>query len=222
MAVEQRQKILMPTAKYSGVRGNDLKIVIKTNVDEPSAFNVQTVLGTDMMDEQIVKKASELVDNNWVVFKKEASLSPTAGIALEGGKNKEITGTEHSKYLEKIEAFSFNALGVAVTDGVTKSLYIAFVKRMRDEVGKKFQLVIHNQEADYMGVVNVNNNTTDENWSEASLVYWTTGVVAGSAVNKSATNKKYDGEFTVNVDYTQSQLEKAIKGGKFTFHASWF
>ena len=206
------------TAKYSGVRGNDLKIVIKTNVDEPSAFNVQTVLGTDMMDEQIVKKASELVDNSWVVFKKEASLSPTAGVALEGGKNKEVTGTEHSKYLEKIEAFSFNALGVAVTDGVTKSLYVAFVKRMRDEVGQKFQLVIHNQEADYMGVVNVNNNTTDKNWPEASLVYWTTGVVAGTAVNKSATNKKYDGEFTVNVDYTQSQLEKAIKGGKFTFH----
>ena len=45
-----------------------------------------------------------------------------------------------------------------------------------------------------------------------------TGIVAGTAVNASATNKIYDGEYTVEVDYTQAQLEKAIKAGEFTLH----
>lgn len=72
--------------------------------------------------------------------------------------------------------------------------------------------------ADYEGVVNVKNAVTDSAWTEAALVYWATGVIAGCAVNASNTNKKYDGEFTVNTDYTQKQLEKAISDGEFAFH----
>ncbi len=38
------------TAKYSGVRGNDLKISIQANVDEESAFDVLTYLGEAKVD----------------------------------------------------------------------------------------------------------------------------------------------------------------------------
>lgn len=206
------------TAKYAGIRGNDLKIVIKANVDVPSSFDVQTVLGVEVMDVQTVTATSKLVDNDWVVFKKEASLELTAGLPLTGGTNTKVTGTQHQAYLNKIEAFAFNTMGVVVTDGVTKSLYQNFCKRLRDEVGAKFQVVLHQQAADYMGAVNVKNVITDEGWSEASLVYWVTGITAGCDVNKSNLNKKYDGEFTVNVDFTQKQLENAIKNGEFTLH----
>ena len=61
-------------------------------------------------------------------------------------------------------------------------------------------------------------DASDEGWSEASLVYWVTGISAGCAVNKSNLNKVYDGEFAVNVDYTQTQLTKAIQAGEFTLH----
>ena len=50
------------------------------------------------------------------------------------------------------------------------------------------------------------------------LVYWMTGASAGCAVNKSNTNKKYDGELTVDVDRTQAELETAIKAGRLMFH----
>ena len=50
------------------------------------------------------------------------------------------------------------------------------------------------------------------------LVYWMTGASAGCAVNKSNTNKKYDGELTVDVDRTQAELEAAIKAGRLMFH----
>lgn len=203
------------TARYAGTRGNDLKIVIKTNVDDPLAFDVQTVLGTDVMDKQTVKVASDLVDNDWVVFKKEASLNTTAGVALTGGTNKDVTGAEHSTYLAKIESYSFNAMGVVTIEETVQALYAAFAKRMRDEVGAKFQVVVYKTAADYMGVINVKNKCEE---LEAGLVYWVTGIAAGCAVNKSNSNKIYDGEFTVNVDYTQAQLVKAIQDGEFTLH----
>lgn len=214
----EKAKNTYATAKYAGTRGNDLKVVIKANVDVPSSFDVQTVLGVEVMDVQTVTTASKLVDNDWVTFKKEASLELTAGLPLTGGTNTKVTGTQHQAYLNKIEAFAFNTMGVVVTDGVTKSLYQNFCKRLRDEVGAKFQVVLHQQAADYMGSVNVKNVVTDEGWSEASLVYWVTGITAGCDVNKSNLNKKYDGEFTVNVDFTQKQLENAIKNGEFTLH----
>ena len=66
-----------------------------------------------------------------------------------------------------------------------------------------------------MGVITVKNKCEE---LEAGLVYWVTGIAAGCAVNKSNSNKIYDGEFTVDVDYTQAQLVKAIQDGEFTLH----
>ena len=110
-------------------------------------------------------------------------------------------------------------MGAAVTDDTTKALFAAFVKRMRDEMGVKFQLVLYDYaKADYMGVISVNNKTLDEGFGEAGLVYWVTGASCGCAVNKSNQNKKYDGNFKVDTPYTQNQLKAAIREGKFTFH----
>ena len=75
------------------------------------------------------------------------------------------------------------------------------------------------KKADYEGVVNLKNDVTD-GATKADLVFWVTGLIAGVAVNKSCTNTKYDGEYTVNVDYTQAQLEQAIKDGEFTLQQS--
>lgn len=206
------------TAKYAGTRGNDIKIQIQVNVDDDSLFDVNTYLGTVMVDSQTVAKAADLVANDYVTFKSSAELSSTAGTPLEGGTNGAVTGTNHQAYLDKIESYSFNAMGVVTTENTIKSLYDAFCKRMRDEVGAKFQVILYNKASDYEGVINVKNKTTDEGWSEASLVYWVTGISAGCAVNKSNLNKVYDGEFAINVDYTQTQLTKAIQAGEFTLH----
>lgn len=203
------------TAKFGGVRGNDLKIVIQANVDAPADFDVKTVLGTVVVDVQTVSTASELVDNDYVTFKTGATLVVTASTPLATGTNGVVDGTAHQTALDKFEVYSFNALGVVTTDEVTKGLYINYNKRLRDEVGQKFQAVIYNKAADYEGVVNVKNKATED---EAALVYWVTGIIAGCEVNKSNLNKKYDGAYTVEADYTQAQLEAAIKAGEFALH----
>lgn len=206
------------TAKYSGIRGNDLKVIVQKNVDDTSKFDITLLLGNSKVHNQTVTTASELIDNDFVIWKKEAQLTTTNGLALEGGTNGVVSGESHQTYLDKIESYSFNVIGVVTTESTIKGLYANFVKRMRDEVGSKFQLVIHNKPADYEGVINIKNNVTDVNTSVASLVWWVTGLEASCAVNKSCLNKKYDGEYTVNCDYTQAQLTKSIKDGEFTLH----
>lgn len=204
-------------ALYSGVRGNDIRIVIQENADSEDMYDVMTYLGTEKVDEQTVSKASELTANDYVTFK-EKELSVTAGVPLAGGTNGTVDGASHQAYINKIEPYSFNTMGVVTSDDSTKRLYAAFVKRMREEVGVKFQLVLHNYAADYMGVINVKNKVTDEGWAEGSLVYWVTGAQSGCAVNKSCQNKRYDGAFTVDTDYTQNDLKTAIADGEFVLH----
>lgn len=207
------------TAKYAGVRGNDLKIIIATNVDDESKFDVKTVMGSTIVDIQTVKTAAELVDNDYVTFKTNAELNVTAGMTMEGGANSEVDGTSYQNYFDKIESYTYNIMGIPTTDETIKGLAVAFCKRLRDEVGAKFQVVLHNMAADYEGVINVANDVTaDANFDKSSIVYFIAGIEANCAINKTCLNKVYNGEFEVIVDYTQGQLEDAITEGKLILH----
>lgn len=206
------------TAKYPGIRGNDLKIVIQANVDDTSMFDCYTYMDGVAVDMQTVSAAADLVDNDYVVFKKDASLLVTASTPLTGGTTGTVSGTAYQDYLDKIESYRFNTMGIVSTEDTIKGLAASFCKRMRDDVGVKFQVVLYDyKSADYMGVISVKNKSTGGK-SNADLVYWVTGAQAGCAVNKSLQNRRYDGEFTVDVDYNQSELTKAILAGEFTFH----
>lgn len=206
------------TALYGGTRGNDLKIVIQANADDDKKFDVITYLGTVKVDTQTVSSAAELVANDYVTFKADAALAITASTPLEGGANAEVTGASHQTYLDKAESYTYNTMGVVTDDETIIKLYAAYNKRMREELGVKFQLVTYRYAADFMGVIGVKNKVTDEGWSAASLVYWVTGIQAGCEVNKSCQNKKYDGEFTVDVAYTQTELIQCVENGEFVLH----
>lgn len=205
-------------AKNPGIHGNDIKITVSSNVDDSAKFDISTVVGSEIVDTQTVSAASELADNEYVTFKKNAELSVTAGMSLENGENGEITAAAHQKFLDLLEKHSFNTLCCASTDDKIKQLYVNYTKRLRDETGKKFQTVVYNYPADYEGVINVKNKPLDENCSEADMTYWVTGAAAGTEINKSALNMRYNGELHPFVDYQQAELEQAIKNGEFTLH----
>lgn len=192
-------------AKYCGIRGNDLKIVIQQNVDDDTLFDVATLLDAAVVDEQTVRSAAELKANDFVEFKSGTELAVTAASPLSGGENGSANGAAHQKYLDKIESFTYNTMGAAITDDVTKGLYTAFCRRLRDEMGIKFQLVLHNYaSADYYGVISVKNDNldVDNSFNAAAAVYWTVGAQAGCEVNRSVQNRKYNGEFTLDVHFS--------------------
>ena len=203
------------TARYGGKRGNDIRIAIGANVDDTTQFDVSTLLGTVQVDRQTVTTPAQLVDNDFVCWKSDATLKATATTPLAGGANSEITGQDYQGFLDKIEAYSFNILGCVSTEKAVKDLFIAFTKRLRDQVGAKFQTVLHTPQADYEGVIALENQAAE---GESALVCWVTGLQAGCPVNQSCTNRTYDGEYTVQVPHSQSQLEEKLKQGKFLMH----
>lgn len=210
------------TAKYPGTRGNDLRIVIDENENsqaEAKLYDVSTYLGTVLVDQQTaISGASALKSNDYVDFTTEATLAATAGTPLTNGTNGTVEDAVYQTYLDKMEAYTYNAMGCPSTETTIKCLFAAYCKRMRDEVGKKFQVVCFRQLADYEGVVSLKNGVAGAA-DDPALVPWVTGLVAGTAVNKSASNAAYDGEYTVDADYTQAALESAIREGSFVLHA---
>ena len=207
------------TANYPGTRGNDIVISIESSVDETGKYIVKTKVGGVEYDSQTVAAASDLKANMWVTFKSSASLAATTGTALSGGENGTVSGNDYQTFLNKLEAYSFNVLTSDVTEKSTKALFAAYTKRMRDDVGVKFQCVLYKyEEADYYGVISVENSVLDNGAKESSLVYWVAGKEAGCNLAGSLANTKYDGEYSVNADYTSTQLAAALKAGKLILH----
>lgn len=203
-------------AKYAGIRGNDIKIKIQVNVDDENKFDVTTIVDNIDRDIQTVAAASDLVDNDWVNFKKDVTLSVTSGIALDGGTNGTITGNEHNKALQALEQKYFNNLVCDSNDATTVGLYVSYVKRLRESMGKDFQLVCFNTAADYEGVINVCTEVEEEG---GLLVYWVAGKSCSRDFGKSNTNQIYNGEYTPICKQTQTQIEEAVENGQFIFHA---
>ena len=202
-------------AKFAGTRGNDLKIVITANVDDNTKYDVVSYLGTEKIDSQVVAEASNLVDNDYIVYDKEATLAETAGTSFTGGTNETVTTSSHQAFLDKIESYSFNALICDSSDSDIKTLYVNFTKRLRDSIGIKFVTVLFSKAADYEGCKNVTTKATEGN---EKLVYWFGGMEAGCAINKSCANKVYDGEYTPVIDLTQEQLIQSINNGEMVLH----
>lgn len=201
----------LATALYGGTRGNDLKTVVQKDTEDETKYIVSLYLGTAKVDEQIVASTAELQANDFVTWNAEAELMVTAGTTFAGGTNGEAGADAHQAFLGKLESYpDVNAIGYMGEEEEIKALYVAYAKRMRDEAGIKLQAIVYDYAADSMAVVNVKN--------QADLIPWVTGVIAGTAVNKSATNMRYDGACTVQADYTQKELEAAIKAGEFVLH----
>lgn len=213
------------TAKYGGARGNKLTIKIVSDVDNAGHFIVSTLLDGIAVDEQRVQTVAELVANDFVTFKTSKALTANeAGVPLANGADcTSITGEHYQAFLDAIESYSFNTLccpvnPTASNGASTVALFVNFTKRMREEVGSKFQLCAIQPAADTEGVIGVWNKATADGKATDTLVYWVTGAQSAVAVNKTLTNSAYNGELTVDTDYTQAELEAAIKAGKFMFH----
>lgn len=213
------------TAKYKGTRGNQIKTVIladETSTVENPVYVVQTYFAGVLVDEQkSILAATGLVANDYCDWKTSATLELTAGTTCLGGTDGEATAASYQAFLSSIESYSFNVIGYPGTTASIKALFAAWAKRMRDEIGLKFQLVLHQYAtADHEGIISVENNITGEalGSTTAKLVYWVAGAEAGCAVNKSLNNARYNGEFDIDANYSQTQLEDAIAAGKFIFH----
>jgi hypothetical protein len=210
------------TAKYGGIRGNDITVVISTNVDDPNKFDVQTLVdGAEVDYQEAVQNVEDLEENGWVTWSGSGMLTASAGIALTGGADGAATAQDYLDYLEAIEVHDFHTIGLMSTDPTTKGVFTAFAKRLRDDEGKKIQVVMENYPtADYEGVISVKNGVVladGTTLTAAQAVAWVAGATAGAAANQSLTYDAYDDAVDASPRYTNSQIVAALQNGEFVF-----
>ena len=215
---------LTATAKWGGARGNNLTVSITEKVDAENVFTIDTLLDGKVVDTQNASQVAELASNAWLDFSGAGALAETAGIPLINGSDGTVTNQEYLDYLEIMEVHDFNTMALPVTDSVLKAAAASFSKRLREEEGKKIQVVVENYpSADYEGIISVKNGVVLETGTvltPAQATAWVAGATAAAQMDESLTFSAYEGAVDVSPRYTNTQIITALVGGEFVFTAS--
>lgn len=202
-------------ARYKGVRGNDLSIVVSANVDVPSKFDVLTTLDGVIVDRQNAVSKETLEDNDFVIFNEPVDSLEAKTYTFSGGANAsgEPTAAMHTDFLTKIVGYNVNCVGciyATASETPLNTLYANWGIEQRDTYANGVQVVVYNSASDHEAVINVDDSI--------EFVPWFLGAEAGCALNTSVQNKAYNGNYTPTKNYTQAELEATLDEGKIVFH----
>ncbi len=209
------------TAKYTGTRGNQIAGSVKQNIDDTTKFDVSTYLNGKEVDRQTVAAISELKFNDYVDFSGSGSIAAAAGTSLTNGANGTAVAADYADYFTAIEPLNFNTMALPVDDAEIKAVTVAFIKRMREQEGKKVQAVLANYPAaDSEGILSVKNGVILSSGTvidKVKATAWVAGAVAGAEVSQSLTYSAYDDAVDVDTRFTNSQIETALRSGELVF-----
>ena len=207
------------TALYGGTRGNAISVVSKENVNVTDAYDVETYLAGRLVDRQTAKTIEELSANRVVNFVGSGELTAFS-VVLENGSNTPATANDYMTFFSKIQVFEFNTLALPVQDDVIKTAGVSFINRMREEEGKKCQLVVAGHAANNEAVINVKNGVILSDGTRISAeqaTAWVAGASAAAGVATSLTYKKYDGAVDVTQRLLNTEIIEALEKGEFVF-----
>ena len=211
---------LVITAKHTGSRGNAIRARIIDNVDNPSVFTVQTLIDTTVVDSQSVTNLSELVANDLVEFVGNGVPEPLAGISLTGGVSAVPDVSDYAHYFETMENYEFNVMALPITTSRVRELGVAFIKRQRNDEGKKCQLVLSGSHEDNEAIINVGNGVILADGTEIEpyiATCWVAGASAGAGVGESNTYTEYDGAVDVTERFSNSAIVNRLEAGEYIF-----
>ena len=212
--------IATATAKHSGTRGNDIVIKAATNIVDTSKKDVLTYVDGMLVDEQTAANIEDLVANNWVSFSGTGSIPATAGTTLQGGTNGTVVNADYTNFLDACETQMFDVVAYPVNDPTLKVSFSTWVKKLRDNEGKKIVGVLADYDADYEGIINVKNGVilNDGTVLDAlGAVPWVAGASAGASIVKSLTYSAYEGAVDANPRLTNLGYNNALLAGQFVF-----
>ncbi|WHX46090.1 phage tail sheath family protein [Bacillus pumilus] len=208
-------------ANYGGQKGNEVTIQVTENVLDSSKRDVVTYVGTDIVDKQVVTDVKELKQNKYVSFSGEGEAVITAGVTLKGGKNGVASVADYTEFLEAAETEYFDVIALPNnTSEQLKATFVAFIKRLRDDQGRKVQGVVANYPADHEGIINVTSGVLLEDGTKitpAKATAWVAGASAGANFNQSLTFVEYEGAVDTLERLDNDQVEYRLSQGEFLF-----
>ncbi|BDZ30628.1 phage tail sheath family protein [Lactiplantibacillus sp. WILCCON 0030] len=161
------------TAKYAGIRGNDLTVSVLKDPADDAKLTVTTLLGTSVVDEQVitVDGTTPLVANDYLDVKAAAdvatklkALTGKTTYKLAGGTSE--VGDVTQLLSEAMESMTYSVVTTAgyAVDNEIHPLLATMVKRMREDEGYKVTGVVPcdptDKQFNYEGVSAVANGVT--------------------------------------------------------------
>lgn len=215
---------LTVTALYTGVRGNDISIIIQEQVDSEGTYDVSTVIDGSVVDEQSITDLSQLIANSWVGFSGTGTeITETAGTPLTTGADPSVSSTDYANFLTAIEPYQFDILVYDGTDTATIQAIAQFVERISNNVGQKCQAVMAGETAANCNsefVIAVNNGVRLDDGTELTAqqaTWWVGGAEAGALYYQSLTYAQYPNAVEANPKLTDARAETAVQDGYLCF-----
>lgn len=205
------------TARYPGLRGNDISVTVSVSVDKPDSFTVTTLLDGQRVDVQTVKAAEELSPNGWVIFSGTGFLTAAAGVTLSGGVDGTVQSAAYAQALKALEPWSFDVLAYDGTDATVREAMAVFVRRLAEQEGKYCQLVTSGaQNTDSAFIINTNSGVVLSDGTQLApneTVWWLAGAEAGAQYYQSLSCAAYPGAVDILRPQTGIEIDAAILAG---------
>lgn len=227
------------TAKYIGVRGNSISIVISPNLDSETSttgvyaiFTVDTIVDGVIRDSQTIGSftsstvntpavVEDLVNNSWVNFSGTGVITPSAGLTLANGANGALAADAYAQFLTALEPRAFTVLCYDGTDQVVKTSMVSFVKRLGYGNGRYSQFVCADYPtADEPMVTSVKqgmqlNDGTILTAEQAT--WWVAGLEAGASGSQGLTYAVHPDAIAPVPRLGSTELDAAITEGSLAF-----
>lgn len=210
---------LTATAIYAGARGNSLTYVVEEN--PVSGYDVSVYLdGSKVEAFEGITSADDLADSAYITFTADGDLAETAGVTLTGGTSGTTANADITAFLEAADNVSFDTMAFPFEDSTLLSAAKTKVKYMRENEGKKVQVVVANMTSpDYEGVINVTNSYELESGelTAAQATAFVAGMTAGATYTESNTYRTVEGAIAVVDAKSHEEAVDAINNGEFFF-----
>lgn len=209
------------TAKYPGIKGNEITVIIANNIEDTTKYDVITYLAGLKVDSQTISNYEEFEENDYITITGKGKITTATTINLEGGTTTSATETSaYPKFLEALELEDYNYIAYCGTSDVTKALIVTFVKRMNDQEGIRVKAVMGDYAADYEKITTIKNGVILEDGTELTkeqCAAYFAALSSVSDINQSNTYTQYKGAVDAKPRLSNRDTEKALKEGKIVF-----
>lgn len=219
------------TAKYAGVKGNELMVVFIQDAINFENVTVKTIFGTTVVDTQVISilKPKTLQSNKFIDFQITADELTIIGektVNLMGGTNQDITNMDliSKRLANALQSEQYQVVTTAgyPFDAHIHKLAAYLVNDLRNKQGYKVTLVVpydgttYNNEAVSV-VVNGIIDSNDKVLPSTIVAAWYAGQSAAVPFNKSLTYTKYQGAKAVTPVKSNDEIISDLNAGYIVF-----
>ena len=138
------------TAKYTGILGNQIKVVITANTPTTGKYQVEVYFKDARRETFYVSNATELIAkaSNYVVFSSEEAtptITATTGTTLTGGTNGTVGTDSYDNFFTALKYKMFDYVAINSADTSVSDKVVEFVNKQITNKGKYVCGVVYNK-----------------------------------------------------------------------------